>query len=478
LLAAARESPAALGHLAFRERFAYPPHIELIDEALQAVAWGQTKRLLVTMPPRHGKSYLISQIFPAWYVGRFPTRRLILASYEADFAASWGAKARALLDELGPPVFGVSVAPQSRAAKRWDTTAGGGMTTAGVGGPITGKGAHVLLIDDPVKNSEEAASATIREKTWQWYLSTAYTRLESEPEGAVIVVMTRWHEDDLAGRILAADATQQWRVLRLPAVAEEDDGLGRAEGAALWPARFPRERLDEIRAQVGHYWFSALYQQRPAPLEGMRFQRSWFRYARSVNLSGIDYWEMLQPDGTVRRVEQRACWRFQTVDPAATTGDSSDYFAAGTWDVTPAADVILVDMFRERAETTQHRAIMRMLYDRFSPNFQAVEKVSFGLNIIQECVTDGLPVQALSADRDKLSRSLTMQARYEQGAVYHRQDAPWLGDYEDELVSFPVGRHDDQVDCASYAGIQVAGWGGEVAILTSPRKREAGQLPR
>ena len=177
---------------------------------------------MVTLPPRHGKSQLISQYFPAWYLGTFPDRRTILTSYEAGFAAGWGRRARDVLEEFGPEVFEVSVREDSSAADRWDINGHvGGMITAGVGGAITGRGADLLIIDDPVKNSEDAASKTMRDKAWEWYQSTAYTRLE--PGGAIILVMTRWNEDDLAGRILKESQTggEKWEVMNLPAIAEE-----------------------------------------------------------------------------------------------------------------------------------------------------------------------------------------------------------------------------------------------------------------
>ena len=198
-------SPASFA-LAVDPGFQVPPHIELLDRAIvETVESGG--RLLVAMPPRHGKSELCSRYTPAWYLGRFPDRRVILASYEADYAASWGRKARDLLEEHGRTMFGVGVRQDSHAANRWDLADhAGGMTTAGVGGAITGRGADLLIIDDPVKSVEEAESDTYRARTWDWWRGVALTRLE--PGGAVILVMTRWHEDDLAGRILQEDSGQ------------------------------------------------------------------------------------------------------------------------------------------------------------------------------------------------------------------------------------------------------------------------------
>lgn len=258
-------------------------HLEMLNRKLVDVAEGRTRRLIVTMAPRHGKSECISKYFPAWYIGRFPERRVILTSYEADFAANWGRKVRDLLDEFGPEYFGVRVRRDSSAANRWDLEGhAGGMVTAGVGGPITGRGADIFICDDPIKNAEEAASEAIRERNKDWWRSTAYTRLE--PGGSAVIVCTRWHHDDLAGWLIAGGAgdgdgaASAWEVLNLPALAEDDDPLGREPGEALWPERYDRAALDEIRrsANVGEYFFAAMYQGRPVPKSGGMFKTSWF----------------------------------------------------------------------------------------------------------------------------------------------------------------------------------------------------------
>ncbi|MBA3481822.1 MAG: hypothetical protein H0T51_08410 [Pirellulales bacterium] len=218
---------------------------------------------MVSMPPQHGKSELCSKYLPAWFLGRYPDRRVILTSYEADFAAGWGRKARDLLDQWGR-LFGVSVNRRSGAANRWDLEGReGGMTAAGVGGPITGKGAHLLIVDDPIKNDEEARSASFRQKQWDWWQSVATTRLR--PGALIVVIQTRWHRDDLTGRILeqARDTGHKWRTVKFPALAEEQDVLGREPGEALWPEVFTRERLEKVRDSHTNYYWQAMYQQRP-----------------------------------------------------------------------------------------------------------------------------------------------------------------------------------------------------------------------
>ena len=269
-----------LALVASNYQYQIPNHINLLNEKLQEIAFGDTKRLMVFLPPRHGKSMLVSHYFPAWYLGMFPDKRVILTAYEADFAATWGRRARDVLNEYGNTVFGIEVNNKSSAANRWDIKGhSGGMVTAGVGGPITGKGADILIIDDPVKNAEEANSQTYRDKTWEWYQSTAYTRLE--PNGSIILIMTRWHEDDLAGRILhqiEQDKGEHWEIINLPAIAEDHDILGRNIGEPLWPGRYDLNELERIKYTTGSYWWSALYQQRPQPPEGGLLKRSWIKY--------------------------------------------------------------------------------------------------------------------------------------------------------------------------------------------------------
>jgi hypothetical protein len=270
------------------------PHLDLLNRRLLDLAAGKVRRLMVSMPPRHGKSELISRYLPAWYLGTFPDRRVILSSYESDFAASWGRKARELLEQHGLDHFGAKVRSDIAASSRWEIAGhDGGMITAGVGGPITGRGANLLIVDDPIKNAEDAASLTLRDKIYEWWRSTAYTRLE--PGASVVLIQTRWHQDDLAGRILAdADQGEAWEVISLPAIAEENDPLGRDPGAALWPERFSEEALDVIRRSVGSYFWAAMYQQTPVPIGGEIFKQEWFRYVDSVPENAdrvVRYWD-------------------------------------------------------------------------------------------------------------------------------------------------------------------------------------------
>jgi predicted phage terminase large subunit-like protein len=464
----ARASPAAFAHVTSGGAYVPYEHVLALDEQLSALALGEIDRLIVSMPPRHGKSELISRYLPAWYLGRFPDRRVMLTSYEAGLAASWGRKARDVLREAGEDVFGVRVSDRVSARSAWEIEGhGGGMVTAGVGGPITGRGAHLLIIDDPVKNNQDANSELMRERAWDWWRSTARSRLQRQ--GAVVLVMTRWHEDDLAGRLLSHDRSfsddrsEGWVVLSLPALAEQDDPLGRVRGAPLCPGLgFDCEWALRTRAAVGSYWWNSLYQQSPRPPEGFLFKRRDFRYWRHEQ-SGEESLYLLERDSGPHLIAASACTIFQSVDVAASERESADYSVISTWAVTPERELLLVDRERERFELLDVGGFVRRSYLKHKPSFVGIESFGYGLGVVQELVREGLPIRRLRPDKDKVSRALVAVARYEEHRVYHPRGAPWLSEWEEELLAFPNAAHDDQVDTAAYAArelanIQTGGW--------------------
>lgn len=434
-------------------------HLDLLDETLMKVSTGELKRVIVTMPPRHGKSERVSKKFPAWHVGRNPGDEMILASYSVDLSRGFSRIARDTLT-ANLSVFDVKVDPNNQSAESWGTEGHrGGVTAAGVGGPITGKGARIAIIDDPVKNAEEANSEVMREKVWDWYQSTLYTRLT--PDGRIIVVMTRWHEDDLVGRLLKKEAQEikegthkgeRWTVINFPALAEDNDFLGRSPGQALWPEfGFDEHRLEQIKSDVGSYVFNALYQQRPSAAGGTIFKREHFRYFREDMIGNQPY--LIVKNGDIeKRYRKHELWCFQTVDTANSEKTINNPFVVSTWYVTPQRDLLLYDVYRTHITGPDQKPLMRQLSNRFRPRFQAIEDKTFGTNLIQECKREGMTIRPVKVDKDKVTRSLVIAARYEVGMVYHREDAPWITDYEDELLSFPRGKHDDQVDTASQAG--------------------------
>jgi predicted phage terminase large subunit-like protein len=419
------------------------------------------------MPPRHGKSELTSKYFPAWWLGNQPDSRVILASYEAKFAASWGRKVRDLLQSPIGATMGVKVRNDSKASDGWNLQGrDGGMMTAGVGGPATGKGAHLFLIDDPVKNAEEAQSPTYRNRNWDWYTSTAYTRLE--PGSVVVLIQTRWHQDDLGGRILshAQESGEKWTVLSLPALAEPGDLLGRQPGQALWPERFSVERLQSIRRTVGGYYFSALYQQQPTPASGGAFQRQWFKYHRPTDQAGI---LRLDSGSLVTLAESR---RFGVLDLAFSTRKEADYTVLGGFAADPASNLLVMDLVRARMEAPQLVPLVRSFVERNRLAYVCVEANGAQLAIVQALRNAGVTVRSLRAEQDKITRSLTAQVRCESGQIFLPWGASWLPEFEAELLSFPKSQHDDQVDVLSYAALEVFRFGGAPEPEDQKRARQ------
>lgn len=695
-------------------------HLKFISDKIQALVDGSLgkSRLMLLTPPRHGKSLLASVHTPAWFLTKFPERRVILASYEAEFARGWGRKVRNMIDEHRS-LIPIQIQRSSSAADRWDLVGHmGGMITAGAGGPITGRGAHLLIIDDPVKNSELAYSAAHRESLWDWWRTTAFTRLE--PGGVVVLIMcmtgdtpvlmgdgrekplseirpgdrvatydtgkvsvstvknwcnqgpdtvyevrtksgrkvranarhpfrviqengaatwvrlgslkagmkvrsvearirvssapsqsavsqpsaracacvttarpaglldidppqplmlpaalsgsrgamgspsgsttgssrdrmdgaryaesapmrstdpgigprsfaltmtmtrescegffattatsslpehtrcpsceqpssiwnvgvdeiieivevgvtdvfdieverthnfianglevsnTRWHEDDIGGRLIAEDG-DNWEIVNLPALAEDDDPLGRQPGEALCPERFDENALGLMRTTMGADAWSALYQQRPQPEGGGRFRKATFKYWGKDDLG----FRLRENDGTLL-INKDECWWFATVDFAITEKTSGDFTVACVWAVAPHPEpskLILVHRLRARVVGPDHLPMLEQLWADFPQMaFIGVERASFGIGVIQAAIRRGLPIRELIPDKDKWARSEQAAVMCENGRVYFPQHAPWLAEWEHELLGFPATTHDDQVDAFSYGALEV-----------------------
>ena len=285
---AARAHPAALGRFLTRDlapelRYLIPPHVRLISEACRDAAIGRSPRVAILAPPRHGKSQTVSRWFPTWFLENWPHKKVMLATYAADFARDWG---RAVRDNFEHYRGNLStrLRDDTRAADRWITQQGGGMVTGGVGGPFTGRGMHLGVIDDPFKNYQDAMSQAVRDTVWNWYRSTFFTRIE--PDAAIILTLTRWHTDDLLGRILAEPDGHRWRVIRLPALAEPHDPLGREVREALWRARYDEAALAQIAVAVGPYVWDSLYQQNPPSLAGLL---AYYAFNRTRNVTPNAY---------------------------------------------------------------------------------------------------------------------------------------------------------------------------------------------
>jgi predicted phage terminase large subunit-like protein len=402
-------------------------------------------KLIINMPPRHGKSELVSKYLPFWFLGNYPDKKVLLTSYEASFAQSWGKKVRDLIDGYGEKLFDIKTDPTSFSTQNFlIENHRGGMSTAGAGGPITGKGADLLIIDDPVKNDTEAMSKTYRDNIWDWFLATAYTRIE--PRGAIVIIMTRWHEDDLCGRIIKQFAiNNDWNIVKIQAIAGTDDILGRLPGEPLWKDRFSIEKLNDIKKVIGNYWFSALYQQEPSPEGGGLFKSKNFKYY-TEDSTGY-YLKNMNETLFVKRDKLRI---FISVDLAVKTHERADFSVAIVAGITPKNDILILDVIRDRIEPVEQINHIQKLYYRYKPLIIGIESVQFQLSLIQQCQRLGLPIKELKADKDKFSRAVPIAAKMESSMVYFKDNAGWLCDFESELLSFPNGTHDDQVDAFAY----------------------------
>ncbi|MBX3044303.1 MAG: phage terminase large subunit [Candidatus Kapabacteria bacterium] len=426
-------------------KFIYPQHIAYIDRLISKAAENPSGRLIINLPPRHGKSELISKYFPFWYLCRYPDKRIILSSYEATFAQSWGRKVKQLIEEFGYELAGIKLSGSSHSAGHFEIDGrAGSMTCVGAGGPITGKGADLFIIDDPVKNDEEANSSSQREKLWDWFRSTAYTRLE--PDGTMIVMMTRWHEDDLCGRIIENwDSEDGWEIVKIPAIAQNDDLLGRKPGSPLWSRRFSCAKLEKLKKELGSYWFESLYQQNPVNIGGGIFKKTDFRY---FYIEGDNY--VLQNGEHTKTINKQSCTNWTAVDLAISLSSSADYTVAITVAISEDNKILVIDVVRKRISPAEHLELVQSLNDKHSPRLIGIESVQYQSALVQNAASCGFPVKALKPDTDKLTRALPVASKFENGMIFFDKDAKWLPELESELMKFPRDKHDDQVDALAY----------------------------
>lgn len=444
-----RSSPARFAERQSAGQWRSAPHLEVLSSTLSRAVCVGGARIIVSMPPRHGKSELVSRYTPVWALDRNPRSSVVICSYNATFAARWGRRCRQLASAPVEPLR-FALSRDSRAAEEWETTEGGGLKTAGIGGELTGRGYHLGIIDDPVKNAAEAWSQTIRDAHWDWYQSTFYTR--AEPGASIVLVMTRWHEDDLAGRILA-EASEPWEEIRLPAIAEEGDQLGRQPGEPLWPWRYDLEALERIRAAVGEWVWHALYQGRPQPGSGAIWRREWLKsWAPHPEREGV-----LVADG-VPAVGLQDCRRYLTVDLAMTEKQTSDWTVVAVW-AQRGRHLYLIDLLRRRMEAPEILREIERLYRAHGCAFASVEAVQGQLYICQLLRERGLAIREHKPDRDKRARYMAASPKWERGEVFFPASAPWREALDAELLSVPAARYDDQADACALAEL-VAATGG------------------
>jgi len=466
---ARRRRYANPGHLAaaLDPRTNTSPALDLIDAALTSLmaADSPVNALAVFLPPQEGKSQKCSRRFPEWLLDHDSTVRVAIVSYEQDMALRWGrdikqdvklypCRSVAAHGECDRACGGlhISIRQDSAAAGRWETPAGGGVYCVGVGGPLTGRPVDVLIIDDPVKDRAAAESQKIRDTTWDWWESVALTRLA--PNARVVLIQTRWHEDDLAGRIFSRPSPLEWRKLVIPAIAEDDDPLGRSPGEELPSVR---QRVAgyfrRLKATMSAYVFSGVYQQSPTAPEGNFFRRQTFRYWRE-QASWQDGRERIDLEGMP--VTLADCWRFITMDFAASTRSSADYTVASCWAIDMSGNLILLDRARARIPDHEHFAMCDPLRRRWAAEQVYVEANWWSSTFVQDALDRGVPVAPIRADTDKVTRAIPAAGRVHSGKVWFPAQAEWLDEWCDELAIFPQGAHDDQVDTLSYAARIVA----------------------
>jgi predicted phage terminase large subunit-like protein len=430
--------------------FEFYRHVDVLLDALQAVADGGLTRLVIMLPPRHTKSLLASRLFPAYYLRRHPTRWVGLASYGAELAEGFSREARAYYQANGG-----TLDASSRATNRWNTTAAGGMWAVGVGGGATGRGYSLGIVDDPVKDAQEADSPTYRQRAQDWWDSVFSTR--AEPGAAQVVIQTRWHLDDLTGFLLEREANterpEEWTVIDLPAIAGEPPLAlpssckvvpdWRQPGEPLCPERFPLERLEQIKASSASRWWQALYQQRPTLAAGSIFIREWFRYYNPAELPQA---------GWVRIIA--------SIDCTFKDGAGSDFVGLTIWGQR-AEGLLLLDLLNRRMGFTATVAAIEGAWQRWQFSELVIEDAANGPAVIDVLKrrAAGFSLRAVRPLGGKSARANAAAPQFEQGRILFPQGAPWLADYERQLLSFPAGAHDDLVDSTTQAVNYVAGTG-------------------
>jgi predicted phage terminase large subunit-like protein len=425
-------------------------HLDLYCDTLEKLERREITRLIVETPPRHSKSETGTRGFPAWYQGRHPGHEVIIGNYGDDLASDFAEVVRLHTMEYGEELFGIRVAPGKSARDSWAVeqrigenpvtgepiwqATRGGVHSAGLGGSMTGRGADLLIIDDPIKDWDTAQSESQRQKVWNWFTTVASTRLA--PGGVIVLIMTRWHEDDLAGRLLreSAEGGEYWHELRLPAIAEEGDILGRAPGEALWPERYPVEALQAVMGLMGPQKAAALYQQRPSPPAGTILLREyWQRYDKFPQFLDevVQSWDMTFKDHA-----------------------ESDYVVGQVWGRF-RADVYLLDQVRGQWDIVETIRQLLELSKRWpKARLKLIEDKANGpavMSLLKREVTGLVPVEPYGS---KTSRAMAVTPILQGGNVWLPEKRISTFDVEmfiDRCAQFPSVAHDDEIDACTQA---------------------------
>jgi len=403
--------------------------------AFERVAEGKTKRLIINMPPRHTKSEFASYLLPAWFLGKFPHKKVIQTAHTAELSVGFGRKVRNLVDQDAyKHIFpGVGLQADSKAAGRWNTNKGGEYFAIGVGGAVTGKGADLLVIDDPHSEQEAALAATnpeIYDKVYEWYTSGPRQRLQ--PGGSIVIVMTRWGLRDLTGQVIKNAAQRggdEWEVIEFPAILPS--------GSPLWPEFWSLDELSALKEELPNSKWQAQYQQQPTSEEGAIVKREWWKV-----------WEKDEPP--------KCDFIIQAWDTAFETTNRSDYSACTTWGVWTTEEgetnIILLNAFRARLEFFELKKKVMEEYKDYEPDALIVEKKASGISLYQELRRMGVPVSEFTPSKgnDKITRLNAVSDIIQAGRVWV-PNTNWAEELIEEVASFPAGEHDDYVDSTTLA---------------------------
>ena len=409
-------------------------HHQIMSDAFNRIADGSLKRLIVNMPPRHTKSEFASHLFPAWYLGRYPDMKVIQTAHTAELAVGFGRKVRNLVGSSDyQKIFeNVSLSTDSKAAGRWNTNKDGEYFAIGVGGAVTGKGADILIVDDPHSEQEAAlGDPSVYDRTYEWYTSGPRQRLQ--PGGAICLVMTRWSKKDLTGSILKASiergGADEWEIIEFPAILPS--------GNPLWPGFWPLDQLEALKAELPVSKWSAQYQQDPASEEGALVKREWWKE-----------WEEKKPPSCE--------FVIQSWDTAFLAKETADYSACTTWGVFTTEDgvsnIILLDAFQERLEFPNLKTRALEMYKEYKPDAFIVEAKAAGTPLIFELRRMGIPVGEYvpSRGKDKIARVNAITDLFSSGHVWAPKTR-WAEMVIEEFAAFPTGDHDDLVDSSTQA---------------------------
>lgn len=437
-------------------------HLDAIADHLQAVANGDIKRLLVNMPPRHGKSTLISVLWTSWLLLNDPSTRLLCASYAMNLATRDNVKARRLIkspwfQQRYGNVF--QLANDQDAKIKFETDQQGYRMAVSVGSSATGEGGDILILDDP-HNIDEKESNTKRESALDWFDNTWSTRLNDQQTGAMVVVGQRIHEQDVSGHILDTN-NGEWTHLNLPAEYQTGNHCTtylsngkkfwtdprKEEEELLYPARFPREVIERAKRRHQEGYFP-LFQQAPTAPGGNTFKKSNERLCTQ----SMDAYFLHTPRG-IKSVAKEDCTHFLSVDPAISEKQSADFMVIGFWAQTPIKDLLLLDLVRGHWSHNDQQDEVQDAFNARDTDFVGVETVAYQHALFQDLVMKGIPCKPFNPHKDKIARASTASIWQANGKIYFLKDAPWLTDLRTELYKFPKTAHDDQVDMISLASI-------------------------